>query len=241
MRKFAFTVDYEQGADSLMDVFIEYPATHARMTACHITPGAMWRLDRIAGPTEALDTLIAVFTDPTHCNECISGRHCHTDWEYEILSRDTERMTVYTYRPVGDCTSIPRTVACIVGGGVLYEAERRGSAYEWRLLVQPDAAIGDVYESLDGSLRNGLSLSFSQVNGPSRWIDEFVSTAELPSEQRTAIEAAVDHGYYETPRNSSLSELADELVLPRSTLQYRLQRAESRLIRGFVNDDAQNE
>lgn len=237
MREFAFTVDYEQGADPVMDVFIEYPEAYARTVQCNVTPGAMWRLDRIAGPMEALDQLTDVYTDPAHCNECLGGRHCHTDWEYEVLARDAERTSIYTYRPRGDCISVPRAGACILGDGVLYEAERRESAYEWRLLVPDDAPIGEVYEVLAADLRDDLTLSFEQVNDPSHWINEIVSLAEFPYEQHAALGAAVEHGYYEVPRELSLNDLAEEFEIPRSTLQYQLQRAESRLISCFVRDD----
>ncbi|MFC6756302.1 helix-turn-helix domain-containing protein [Halomicroarcula sp. GCM10025894] len=48
------------------------------------------------------------------------------------------------------------------------------------------------------------------------------------------MEAAVDYGYYRTPRDVSLTELADRLDVSRSTLQYRLQRAEAWIVRSFV-------
>ncbi|MFC6731711.1 helix-turn-helix domain-containing protein [Haladaptatus sp. GCM10025893] len=38
------------------------------------------------------------------------------------------------------------------------------------------------------------------------------------------------------PRETTLAELADEIGVPQSTLQYRLQRAESWLASGFVNE-----
>jgi predicted DNA binding protein len=50
--------------------------------------------------------------------------------------------------------------------------------------------------------------------------------------------AAVERGYYETPREITVEELAEELDLPRSTLSYRLRRAEAELVRSFVGTDA---
>ncbi|ELZ08665.1 helix-turn-helix domain-containing protein, partial [Natrialba aegyptia] len=43
-------------------------------------------------------------------------------------------------------------------------------------------------------------------------------------------------GYYETPRQIDLSELADRLDVPRSTLSYRLRRAEATLASTFVGE-----
>jgi predicted DNA binding protein len=47
----------------------------------------------------------------------------------------------------------------------------------------------------------------------------------------------VEHGYYETPRNVDVGELADHLDVPRSTLTYRLRRAEAALAERHVADD----
>ena len=49
----------------------------------------------------------------------------------------------------------------------------------------------------------------------------------LPYEQREALETAVAAGYYETPRDVHLSDLAAEADIPESTLRYRLRRAEA--------------
>jgi len=72
-----------------------------------------------------------------------------------------------------------------------------------------------------------LAVAFAKIADPTYWTEKAVTVAELPSEQRTAVEAAVENGSYQTPRGISLSELAEKLDLPRSTLQYRLQEAES--------------
>jgi predicted DNA binding protein len=59
----------------------------------------------------------------------------------------------------------------------------------------------------------------------------------VPPAQCEALRAAIEHGYYETPRQIDLSELAAIVDVPRSTLSYRLRRAEARLVKRFVGDD----
>ena len=56
----------------------------------------------------------------------------------------------------------------------------------------------------------------------------------LSGEKAAAIRAAVEHGYYETPRDVDVSELADHLDVPRSTLTYRLRRAEATIVKRHV-------
>jgi len=61
-------------------------------------------------------------------------------------------------------------------------------------------------------------------------------TADLSAEQAAALRAAVEHGYYESPREVNVGELADHLDVPRSTLTYRLRRAEEQLAKQYVAD-----
>ncbi|TKX76629.1 transcriptional regulator, partial [Halorubrum sp. SD626R] len=60
--------------------------------------------------------------------------------------------------------------------------------------------------------------------------------SDLSPEQEAALRAAVEHGYYETPRETDVGDLADHLGVPRSTLTYRLRRAEEQLAKRFVAD-----
>ncbi|SEV98435.1 helix-turn-helix domain-containing protein [Natrinema salifodinae] len=236
MREFAFTIEYDKGADPLMDVFIEYPDAHARTISCHMSPNGVWRVDRIAGPEEALERIDEIYTAPEHCNECIGSRHCHTNWEHEILESNPSRRTIYTYRPsASDCHSVLHLACIYLGEGIVPAAERRGNRYEWRILMRDDADASGLHEALNEELRDGLRVNFRQIGGPSYWAEEAISLAELPHEQREAIEAAVRSGYYETPRNASMADIAEVLDIPRSTLQYRLQRAESWIIGCFVS------
>jgi predicted DNA binding protein len=56
----------------------------------------------------------------------------------------------------------------------------------------------------------------------------------LSPEQEAALQAAVEHGYYESPREVDVGELAEHLDVPRSTLTYRLRRAEEHLAKQHV-------
>jgi hypothetical protein len=61
------------------------------------------------------------------------------------------------------------------------------------------------------------------------------TTSELLTErQRTVLVEAVEHGYYDTPRRCTLTELSEELNLAKSTLSERLHRVEEAVIKEFV-------
>lgn len=58
----------------------------------------------------------------------------------------------------------------------------------------------------------------------------------LSDRQREVVVAAVEQGYYDTPRRSSLTELADHLHIAKSTCSETLHRAEEAIVKQFVDD-----
>ena len=58
----------------------------------------------------------------------------------------------------------------------------------------------------------------------------------LTETQRDLLLTAVERGYYETPRQCSLTELAEEVGLAKSTCSETLQRAEGAVIEAFVEE-----
>ena len=58
----------------------------------------------------------------------------------------------------------------------------------------------------------------------------------LSDRQREVVLAAVEHGYYDTPRECSLTELAEEIGVAKSTCSETLHRAEEAIVKGFVED-----
>lgn len=58
----------------------------------------------------------------------------------------------------------------------------------------------------------------------------------LTDRQLQLLSAAAEHGYYDTPRRCSLTELADELDIAKSTCSETLHRAEEKIIKEFVKN-----
>ncbi|SEQ27017.1 helix-turn-helix domain-containing protein [Natrinema salaciae] len=68
-------------------------------------------------------------------------------------------------------------------------------------------------------------------------VRERLHESQLLSErQLEVIAAAVEEGYYDTPRRSSLTELADHLGIAKSTCSETLHRAEEAIVKRFVED-----
>lgn len=90
-------------------------------------------------------------------------------------------------------------------------------------------------DAVSAELRDGVTVDLEHVTEHQGWRAGALTATELPHAQREAIKAAVTHGYYETPRECTITELSERLGVARSTLQYRLQRAESQLFAAFVD------
>jgi predicted DNA binding protein len=59
----------------------------------------------------------------------------------------------------------------------------------------------------------------------------------LTDAQREAVALAYEHGYFDSPRETTLSALADELGITQQALGSRLQRATRRLVERTLDDD----
>lgn len=68
-------------------------------------------------------------------------------------------------------------------------------------------------------------------------VRERLHESQLLSErQQELVVAAVQHGYYDTPRCCSLTELAEKLDIAKSTCSETLHRAEEAVVKRFVED-----
>ncbi|MCU4753232.1 helix-turn-helix domain-containing protein [Halobacteria archaeon AArc-curdl1] len=68
-------------------------------------------------------------------------------------------------------------------------------------------------------------------------VQERLHDSQLLSErQQELIVAAVKHGYYDTPRCCSLTELAERLGIAKSTCSETLHRAEEAIVKEFVDN-----
>ncbi|WP_436926992.1 helix-turn-helix domain-containing protein [Halosimplex amylolyticum] len=235
MREFEFVLTYEAGADELMDEFVGESELRARTAACFANERSMWRVDHVLGPEPALDAVETRFLDESVCNECLDVEGCASTREYQVLSRDPEHRVYFTRREeIQHCHSIPYLAVDHVGDGLLIEAERDGPEYVWRLLVPDGCAVGELYDRIDERLREGIGLELSHVSDPKNWNGGYDTDGMLSTEEREAVASAVEAGYYGTPRETTVADLAEELDTPHSTVQYRLQRAEEKVMTRFA-------
>lgn len=239
MREFVFTIEFSPGTDPLTDVFINHPDLVAASLSISISKTGMWRLDRVSGSIDSLRDFQDTFTNPVYCIECGGNQtECTSEWEFEILSEQNNRLTVYSFlkRLPEYCHSIPHLAIREFGDGLIFDSQRRENIYEWRILMPEQFPIGTLFDKLRDGVEESTRLTLRQIKSPSRWGDQITTIADMPHEQRQALETAVREGYYSTPRSIDLATLAAQMNIPKSTLRYRLRRAEAWIFEIFVTD-----
>jgi predicted DNA binding protein len=236
MREVVFTVEYEKGVDEVMDLFIEQPDLHARSMEVHATSESVWGIEKVVGPDEVLtefdDRLKRVTSDSNATGMCGAPI---TEWHYDVLSSNPESRKIYSLRREGNGPrSIPLVAAKHVGEGLILRSERRGGQSRWSLLV--DDTVAEIHDEIRENLQDGLSLTVERLGTPPCLLEDGRIQRDLTPEQKSALEAAVEHGYYDVPRQQSVTEIAAEIGVSSSTLQYRLNRAEAWLAHQFASD-----
>jgi hypothetical protein len=83
-----------------------------------------------------------------------------------------------------------------------------------------------------GSALDAMGLAYSL----DRLYESVETASPLTPNQREVLLAAVRDGYYDTPRRTTLTELAESLDVAKSTLSETLHRAEEAVIKAFISD-----
>lgn len=170
MQEFEFSIRFTAGADPLMDLFQEYPTLELRNATCTVTGNSMWRIDHVDGPADAISAFDDVFLDDEYCNECLGERCCSGTREYQVLDRRPSARTVYTYHEQADCCcAVPAIVTDYIGDGVVFESERTGETYRWRVLSPVKISLDPLFNHIESALRTGLQLDIDHLGNAEPW------------------------------------------------------------------------
>ncbi|WP_193309011.1 helix-turn-helix domain-containing protein [Halorubrum halophilum] len=240
MRELVFALEYEPGRNRVADALADHPDARVRSLSVHATDDHLWRVDHTAGTPAALDAVKAAFLDGDYYADCLSTRDCGADQRTRVLDHTDDALVLYTdWEPTPACASVPHIAREHLGESVLFETRHEGRHYTWRLIHSGEGDVGEFFDALRDAVGDAArtellrTASVSGASGGSGGSAE----ADLPPEQAAALRAAVEHGYYESPRDIDVGGLADHLDVPRSTLTYRLRRAEEQLAKNHVAEE----
>ena len=134
--------------------------------------------------------------------------------------------------------SCPCVAICDAGSAPASLSVRRGSLYV-DALVQSREQLNRLSETLDGADASWTLRKLTRTSGPETDSDEdriaLPNDVSVTEKQREIVRAAVEKGYYETPRKTSLGDLAAEFDVSRSALSQRLIAVESKLVKQLAS------
>jgi hypothetical protein len=119
---------------------------------------------------------------------------------------------------------------------LLFSVQESGVPLEPPIEIRDGEASVEVTATQDRLSAFGTQLEQFGMSFDVEYIRRGVESTEqlLTDSQRDLVLTAVERGYYDTPRECSLTDLADHLDMAKSTVSETLHRAESAIIKEFV-------
>ncbi len=236
MRELVFALEYEPGCNKVADALADHPDARVRSLSLHATAEHLWRVDHATGTPEALDAIEDAFLNGDYYADCLATEDCGATQTTRVLDRTDDTLILYSdWERTPTCASVPHIARDHLGDGVLFETRHEGRHYTWRLIHSGEGDVAAFFDALEiavGECAQMEMLRTADTTTSARGSDG--TPSGLPPAQEAALQAAVEHGYYESPREVNVGELAEHLDVPRSTLTYRLRRAEEHLAKEHV-------
>jgi predicted DNA binding protein len=236
MRELVFALEYEPGCNEVADTLADHPDARVRSLSLHATAERLWRVDHATGTPDALDAVEDAFLTSDYYADCLATEDCGATQTTRVLDRTDDTLVLYSdWVRTPTCASVPHIARDHLGDGVLFETRHEGRHYTWRLIHSDEGDVAGFFDDLAVAVGECARMELLRTADTTASAEGDDGPAgSLPPEQEAALRAAVEHGYYESPREVDVGELAEHLDVPRSTLTYRLRRAEEHLAKRHV-------
>lgn len=238
MREMVFKLCYDKGADPFIDLFQERSNLTSESISTAVSRDSHWLIERFVGPEHALDEVEAMRGAVDSPKEEMTEAACGATRQATVLERSANSLVTYLFvERLHTCNSVYALAARQLDRGFIIQSQRRQDTNEMRILTRSKENIESLYEQIQASLADGISVQFGHLNGVSQWDFDSLASVSMSQEQRSTLRKAIEHGYYETPREITAAELADTLDVPQSTVSYRLRQAEIQLAKGYFDQN----
>lgn len=123
---------------------------------------------------------------------------------------------------------------------LLLPARDSGVPLEMPFAIQDGSATWEITAPSERLSELGSQLESFGISFTVEYIQQRLSEEQLVTErQRRVVQTALESGYYDTPRSCSLTELAGELDIAKSTASETLHRAEEKIIKHYAEQFSQ--
>jgi predicted DNA binding protein len=120
---------------------------------------------------------------------------------------------------------------------LLLPARDSGVPLEMPFDITDGTAVWEVTAPSDRLSELGSQLEAFGISFTVDYVQQRLSDDQLLTErQERLVFTAIENGYYDTPRQSSLTDLAEALDIAKSTASETLHRAEEKIIKRFVDE-----
>lgn len=109
----------------------------------------------------------------------------------------------------------------------------RGNTLIISLIVPKQTVLRELLADLR-DIEATVSVEWLVHGNPSETLAE-LDVSSITPKQQTALETALEMGYYETPRETDLATLSEELGISKSAVSQRLNSAETKLVKAFTS------
>ncbi|QCC46929.1 helix-turn-helix domain-containing protein [Halobellus limi] len=159
-------------------------------------------------------------------------RKDRTVGEFERVIETRDEKAIYSFEYTDEAKILSPVISA--ANGVILDMENDGSA--WTLTVwMPDRT--DLVHLWDYARRNDVDIDLLRLN---EYAGLGNADAGLTDSQREALLVAFESGYFEEPRDASLSEVAGDLDISQPAASGLLRRGIRRLIASSMIDDSEN-
>jgi len=235
MRELVFVLEHEPGCDRVADALAEHPGARIRSLSLHATADSLWRVDHVTGSPDALTDIEEASLAADYYTDCLTADHCDASQRTQVLESTDDMLILYSYwERTADCASVPHIALEHLGQGALFEATKQERQYTWRIVHSGEGDVRAFLDHLGDGVAECVSIDFQRLTDASSPVKPTTAGDDFSHKQAEALQAAVDHGYYESPRETDVGGLADHVDVPRSTLNHRLRRAEEHVIKERV-------
>lgn len=196
----------------ISEVSQSYPGTIFRVLAATAnTATGVARIEIIGGDAE------------TVCDE-IRGYDSVTDLTVLKTEASMSRIQVET--------TVPLLLLSFQDSGVPLEMPFEVNDGEMSLEVTiPQQTLSALGETLEEC---GIQYTLERIQ------QETDSDSLLTDRQQWLLDQAIEHGYYDTPRRTTLVDLAEELTITKSTCSEILHRAEGQVLKEYRRDNCED-